>query len=81
LREIMFQEKVKALQSDLASRLMPWTLLSEEDKKPPKGFEKFFKKREERSASSKDQEGNICFSNINQVFRFKQRKAITLFVD
>ena len=39
---------------------MPWLLLSQDDKKPPKGFEKFFKKREEQSASNT--EGNINLS-------------------
>jgi hypothetical protein len=33
----------------MLQRLMPWLLQSE--KKPPKGFEKFFKKKEETSAT------------------------------
>ena len=45
----------------LRGRLMPWLLLNQDDKKPPKGFEKFFKKREEQSASNT--EGNINLSS------------------
>lgn len=39
------QESNRAIQS-YYKRLLPW-LLNAEDKKPPKGFEKFFKKRDD----------------------------------
>lgn len=42
------------------SRLLPY-IWRAEDKKPPKGFEKFFKKKEEREAESKHDKSNYNF--------------------
>ena len=53
----MLAEREISMHDGLRGRLMPWLFKNQDDKKPPKGFEKFFKKREEQSASNPD--GNI----------------------
>ncbi len=41
------QEETNNEVKSMYQRLLPWMFKSEDDKKPPKGFEKFFKKKGE----------------------------------
>ena len=42
------------------SRWMPY-IWRADDKKPPKGFEKFFKRKEERQADTQNDQSNLNF--------------------